>query len=904
MSNLSDSKLTRNGQILDAKIKTGSEFKFSRMCLGDGTAIDSFNLNKLVSEKMERPIDKLIHLKGTNQYEVGAMFSNEGLSKGFYINEIGVYAIDPDVGEILYCYTSTEGEVNSSSYMAPGRGAVIVENDITIVTAVSNTSEVKLIIDPSITYMRDVEILNNNEKVGNVRQLNFKGQNIYIENGIANIEVASNNKELEEHIKDKSIHVSEKEKKALGEIVEGGGVGVDNIQNGAISTVKLADNSVTAPKIASEAVTTDKISDSAVTGAKILNGTITANKLASDAVTIINNTLTSTSTTEALSANQGRLLNNVIASIPRVTVNNTLTSTSTTEALSANQGMLLNVNKANLASPNFTGAPTAPTQARTDNSTRIATTAFAKQKNSLRVELGQNSEVSDWCIAVGADSIASGNSSIAVGRDTEASGIGSIAVGSDSTGAGNGSIASGNTSMALGTRSTATETASIAVGRDSIASGNSSTALGVNSEASQTHSTALGSGAKATNTHSTALGLNSRAAGTSSIALGAGSEASGNDSIALGRGTSAAGQNSIVLGFNSQTALASSVAVGANSRATGTGSTALGVAVGALGNHSTALGSNSTASGGDSVALGLLAHATGTRSVALGIASRTTHNDTAVLSSRSADTPSTTASQILLGSTAHTPFAYRALSILSDQRDKADISPLKYNALEFINKIEPKQYKLNFRCDYTRLEEVTDKEYEELDDYTKQHRVQEIPVYSIDSEIEFIDYPLIEEIDDTRSTADKFKTLIKSKLLRNREEAIAKYKDIRLTKSNNMESLTDESIEDLKDEFIEEKITKVRDMKLVRKFLPKDGSKTNNRYHNGVLAQQVKSVADEMGFDFCGFKDHSVNGGDDLYSISYEEFIAPMIGAIQQLTKKLECQEYKIQELENKLISQ
>lgn len=41
-----------------------------------------------------------------------------------------------------------------------------------------------------------------------------------------------------------------------------------------------------------------------------------------------------------------------------VAVVNNLTSTSTTDALSANQGKVLNENKANLASPNFTGTPT------------------------------------------------------------------------------------------------------------------------------------------------------------------------------------------------------------------------------------------------------------------------------------------------------------------------------------------------------------------------------------------------------------------------------------------------------------------------------------------------------------------------------------------------------------------
>lgn len=62
----------------------------------------------------------------------------------------------------------------------------------------------------------------------------------------------------------------------------------------------------------------------------------------------------------------------------KVTVTDNLTSTSTTAALSAAQGKALNDAKAPLASPALTGTPTAPTAAAGTNSTQIATTAFVK----------------------------------------------------------------------------------------------------------------------------------------------------------------------------------------------------------------------------------------------------------------------------------------------------------------------------------------------------------------------------------------------------------------------------------------------------------------------------------------------------------------------------------------------
>ena len=62
---------------------------------------------------------------------------------------------------------------------------------------------------------------------------------------------------------------------------------------------------------------------------------------ATKSVNIIDS-LTSTSTTSALSANQGKVLNDKIEAIPSISVINNLTSTSTTDALSAYQGNLLN----------------------------------------------------------------------------------------------------------------------------------------------------------------------------------------------------------------------------------------------------------------------------------------------------------------------------------------------------------------------------------------------------------------------------------------------------------------------------------------------------------------------------------------------------------------------------------
>ena len=77
----------------------------------------------------------------------------------------------------------------------------------------------------------------------------------------------------------------------------------------------------------------------------------------------------------------------------------------------------------------------------------------------------------------------------------------------------------------------------------------------------------------------------------------------------------------------------------------------------------------------------------------------------------------------------------------------------------------------------------------------------------------------------------------------------------------------------------------MEDVKLAN--ITHDGSKKRGRYHHGLIAQEVKAVLDSKGIDFGGYQDHSIKGGDDVLSIGYEELIAPMLKAIQELSAEI-----------------
>ena len=75
---------------------------------------------------------------------------------------------------------------------------------------------------------------------------------------------------------------------------------------------------------------------------------------------------------------------------------------------------------------------------------------------------------------------------------------------------------------------------------------------------------------------------------------------------------------------------------------------------------------------------------------------------------------------------------------------------------------------------------------------------------------------------------------------------------------------------------------------------------THSRKHTGLIAQEVKQVMDDMGIsanDFGGYVDANVKHGIDKLFLRYEEFIAPLVKAVQELSTKLDTMQTEINNL-------
>lgn len=64
-------------------------------------------------------------------------------------------------------------------------------------------------------------------------------------------------------------------------------------------------------------------------------------------------------------------------------------------------------------------------------------------------------------------------------------------------------------------------------------------------------------------------------------------------------------------------------------------------------------------------------------------------------------------------------------------------------------------------------------------------------------------------------------------------------------------------------------------------------SKAGTRTHWGLVAQEVKSVADAAGVDFGGWVLSDKDDKDSQQALRYDQFIAPLIKAVQELSKKV-----------------
>lgn len=143
MANFKAGVLTDLGKALAAKVEAGKcKFQFTKMKVGDGSPSPIEQMTDLASPK------KVLDLSSVTPYDKGtcdveAVITNADLDKGFYLKEIGLFATDPDVGEILYC-VATAGDAD---YIQSKGGATVLSVAIHMTIAINSVDDVVTDVD-------------------------------------------------------------------------------------------------------------------------------------------------------------------------------------------------------------------------------------------------------------------------------------------------------------------------------------------------------------------------------------------------------------------------------------------------------------------------------------------------------------------------------------------------------------------------------------------------------------------------------------------------------------------------------------------------------------------------------------------------------------------------------------
>ena len=158
MSSFGGLILTNRGRNLQSKAQTGVPLQYTRIGIGDGYlgTTPILDLNALRNQVKSLNITKLKNL-GNGRAVVGTVLSNQDMVEGFYFRELGVFAQDPDLGEILYCYGNAG---NLAEYISPGGGPDIIEKSIDVQTIVGNAQNISAVIDDSLVYATKLDLEN------------------------------------------------------------------------------------------------------------------------------------------------------------------------------------------------------------------------------------------------------------------------------------------------------------------------------------------------------------------------------------------------------------------------------------------------------------------------------------------------------------------------------------------------------------------------------------------------------------------------------------------------------------------------------------------------------------------------------------------------------------------------
>lgn len=161
MAEYSKLYITNNGQALMAKMIAGSgNIDFTKIC-SSATQYSESQLQALTALSNIKQTTLVSKVTRTNEVaiKIEAALSNADLNTGYYMRTLGLYAVDPDKGEILYAVCI---EKSNNCYMPPYNGVTVSAAYLQLYTTVGNADSVSLEVSPgAYATVGDIQELEN-----------------------------------------------------------------------------------------------------------------------------------------------------------------------------------------------------------------------------------------------------------------------------------------------------------------------------------------------------------------------------------------------------------------------------------------------------------------------------------------------------------------------------------------------------------------------------------------------------------------------------------------------------------------------------------------------------------------------------------------------------------------------
>ncbi|WP_440443091.1 phage tail-collar fiber domain-containing protein [Phascolarctobacterium succinatutens] len=158
MSNWGKPVLTKQGLKLQAKVDAGSRMQLTKCMLGSGTLSSGQsleNLTGLITPVQTLSIASISYSENNGACVITAVTDNSNVSTGYYLREFGIFARDPNDGEILYAVAQDA----NPDYIPPSGTSAVVSQEIGVALSFSNVANVTAQVNTSaiatVTYVNN-----------------------------------------------------------------------------------------------------------------------------------------------------------------------------------------------------------------------------------------------------------------------------------------------------------------------------------------------------------------------------------------------------------------------------------------------------------------------------------------------------------------------------------------------------------------------------------------------------------------------------------------------------------------------------------------------------------------------------------------------------------------------------